>query len=433
MEPINPTTYKGKLPLSATKEFAQNAIGFTRKLKGINPQAVSSNIVFKDFLFIFDADITSQILKDQENFKKSFAYDYLAMILGNGLLTAEGEEWKGNRRKMQPVFSPKGIEGLFDSIHTKVVEDLESLKDKKEFYCLDYMRNLAAKVVLYSLFSELQNATNLSDLIDNLVGYANYRMKTPFALPSGFPTKRNRTFKANLRRLDDFILNIIAQRKKEVSKDDFLSYLMDIKTEDGQTYFSEKQLKDELVTLYIAGQETTASVLTFAIHELMKNPEILQKMKAEIDTVDALTYQNLGQLKYVEQVLNESMRMYPPGWGLSREVAKDVEVNGLKMKKGCTLFLPIYHLHHDEKIWESPEKFIPERFEDKVNEHYYLPFGTGARICIGKYFSLIEMKIIFYYLFKNYQLELEEGFELQLKTPMTLSPKFDFKLNCQKV
>lgn len=424
--------YRGKLPLSSTKEFAQQAIPFSYKLKGLNPKSIRLRLAFKPFHFVFDPELTSMILKDNERFKKSFVYDYLAMVLGNGLLTAEGEEWKSNRRKMQPIFSPKGIESLFDSMNKKIKSEINLLEDQTDIYCLDYMRNMAAKVVIYSLFSEEKNANDLSDMINNLVNYANYRLKNPFSAPAWVPTSRNLRFKKELCRLQEFIQNIINQRKNASERtEDFLTYLMEVEGEDGP-YFTNQQLKDELITLYIAGQETTASVLTFGIYELSKNPEVLRKMKAEIDSIDELTLSSLSSLKYTGMVIDESMRKYPPGWGVSREAVVDIKDQGLDIRKGENIMLPVYLLHHDPEIWPDPEAFKPERFETKPDEHFYMPFGTGARVCIGKYFALMEMKIIYYYLFKRFDLQVQSDYEMKLRTPMTLCPVSDFSMNLKE-
>ena len=425
--------YKGALPLSSTKAFAREAIPFSYRLRKLNPTSIQCRLAFRNFHFIFDPEITALILKDTERFKKSFVYDYLALILGNGLLTAEHEQWKNNRRKMQPVFSPKGIDSLFELMDRKIRDEVDTLRSTREFFCLDFMRNLAAKVVIYSLFSEEKNAAGLSDLINSLVQYANYRLKTPLSLPSAIPSGRNKKFKKDLQRLHDFIQNIIEQRQGKSEKpDDFLTYLMEIKAE-GQPYFSGKQLKDELVTLYIAGQETTASVLTFALYELIRNPDVAQKLREEVVSVEELNLQTIHRLKYTEQVLLESMRKYPPGWAISREAVVDVVQKGVEIKKGDSILLPVYLLHHREDIWPDPVRFMPERFNEKPNDHFYMPFGSGPRICIGKYFAMMEMKIILYYLFRNFEFDLSADFKLELQTPMTLCPKKDFVLGIEQI
>jgi cytochrome P450 len=246
------------------------------------------------------------------------------------------------------------------------------------------------------------------------------------------PTRRNRQFKAALATLDRTVYSIIAERKKtgthlseqmridKEEKGDLLDMLMAARDADTGAGMTDAELRNEVALLIFAGHETTATTLTWAFYLLSQHPEAEAKLHAELATVlggRTPTLADLPNLPYNRMVIEETMRLYPPAWGVSRKsVAADV-IGGYQLQANASLTLPITTLHHDPRWWEQPERFDPERFtpERSANRHKfaYLPFGAGPRQCIGNNFALMEAQLVLATVAQRYQLRLRPGHPVQ--------------------
>jgi cytochrome P450 len=202
---------------------------------------------------------------------------------------------------------------------------------------------------------------------------------------------------------------------------------------------TDKQIRDEIVTLFLAGHETTANALSWTWYLLAQHPTVAQKLYDEIDSVlrgKAPTLADLKHLPYTEQVLQESMRLYPPVWNMSRQALTDVEIGGYIIPKGSEVNLNTYAMHHDPRWWEEPEHFIPERFsserEKQTPRMAYLPFSSGPRVCLGNHFAMMEARLILATLAGHYRLTVPDGYQLEMEPLIALRPRGGLHMTVQE-
>jgi cytochrome P450 len=274
------------------------------------------------------------------------------------------------------------------------------------------------------------DAKAIGDALDVAIKWANDHLEHPVRLPPWFPTPNNLRFARAKRTIEELVLRIVAERRqKKEPKNDLLGMLMDARDEEGRG-MSDAQLLHELVTLVLAGHETTANALTFILYLLSKHPAVLRKLEREVSEVLGArppTLADLPRLAYTSQTIEESMRLYPPAWVIERESIEDDVVCGYRIPKGSIVGLPPWVTHRLPRLWPNPEGFDPDRFSKDSTQarhkHAYLPFGSGPRTCIGNAFAMMEMQIVLPMIVQRYRLELAPGFELVLDPSITLRPK----------
>jgi cytochrome P450 len=216
--------------------------------------------------------------------------------------------------------------------------------------------------------------------------------------------------------------------------------LLDAKEEETGEGMDNKQLRDEVMTIFIAGNETSSNALSWMFYLLSQNPEAEQKMMAEInEKLDAgteLTFENLMQFNYVRMVIEESMRLYPPAWSVGRRNIEDDEIGGYHIEKGTNVLVPLFLFHRSAKYWDEPMAFRPERFapdkRNNIDRFVYMPFGGGPRLCIGNHFAMLEMQIILILLYRHFKFELQPGFVAEEDPLITLRPKNGMKMKVSK-
>jgi len=379
------------------------------------------------------------LLENNKNYRKSLAYEMLAVLLGNGLLTSEGEFWKKQRKLIQPAFHKQKLAALTAMMVARTEETVERFKtysQKSEYVdMLPEMTELTLDIISKSIFSSgisRQKAMEVGTHITRLNEYAVDKLNNPFRLPASFPTPFNIRERKSMQALDDVIYGVINERRKEgVSKDDLLSMLLDAKEEDTGQGMDNKQLRDEVMTIFIAGNETSSNALSWMFYLLSQHPEEEQKMLAEIneklDAGTALTFENLMQFNYVRMVIEESMRLYPPAWAIGRRNIADDELDGYFVEKGTNVLMPLFLFHRSEKYWDEPMAFRPERFapekRNSIDRFVYMPFGGGPRLCIGNHFAMLEMQIILILLYRHFKFTLKPGFVVEEDPLITLRPK----------
>ena len=367
------------------------------------------------------------LVDNNKNYQKSLAYDMLKLLLGNGLLTSEGEFWKKQRRLAQPAFHKQKLADLTAMMVRKAHQETDSLKAKAEsgeyFDVAPQMTNLTLEIISEAIFSNGvdDKADLISQQITLLNQYATDKLNAPIRLPALFPTPANVKERKAIKILDKIIFDIIDKRRKEgVSKSDLLSMLLDARDEDTGEAMDNKQLRDEVMTIFIAGNETTANAMAWTLYLLSQNPEAEEKMIKEIDEkLDAgveLNFQNVLRFQYVRQVIDESMRLFPPAWVVGRRNNEDDEIGGYHIKKGTNVLMPIMYFHRSEKYWDEPLKFKPQRFaselKNNIDRYVYFPFGGGPRLCIGNNFAIMEMQIILISMYRKYKFRLQPGFNV---------------------
>jgi cytochrome P450 len=387
------------------------------------------------------------LVDNNKNYQKSLAYDMLKLLLGNGLLTSEGEFWKKQRRLAQPAFHKQKLADLTAMMVRKAQQETDSMQAKAEsgeyFDVAPQMTNLTLEIISEAIFSN--GVDDKADLISHQITllnqYATDKLNSPIRLPALFPTPSNVKERKAIKILDQIIFDIIDKRRKEgVSKSDLLSMLLDARDQDTGEAMDNRQLRDEVMTIFIAGNETTANAMAWTLFLLSQNPEAEEKMLREIDEkLDAgveLNFQNVLGFQYVRQVIDESMRLFPPAWIVGRRNTEDDEIGSYHIKKGTNVLMPIMYFHRSEKYWDEPLKFKPERFapelKNNIDRYVYFPFGGGPRLCIGNNFAIIEMQIILISMYRKYKFRLQPGFNVEAEPLITLRPKYGMVMKVEK-
>lgn len=377
------------------------------------------------------------LVENNKNYTKSFAYDAIKIFLGNGLLTSEGEFWKRQRRLAQPAFHREKLNFMFQNMveqTQKCIEQLEVAAQKGSSINLSkLLYRLTLDVVNSTLFYNEVNQT--TDTIYQLVSEASIfisnRVDNPFQLPEWIPTPSRIKEKEILEKMDKVFYEVIDRRRNQPEEQhDLLSMLMDAKDEDTGEGMDNKQLRDEILTIFVAGHETTQISLGWTFYLLSQNPEKLAVLQNEIDNElkgKLPSPENCRNLKYLKQVIEESMRCFPPAWIMGRRSIGSDVIDGYEIPGMTNVVMPIYVVHHDENIWENPYDFIPERFapENIKDKHKfaYFPFGGGPRLCIGNNFAIQEMQIALIMILQRFNVEVDSSFKPELEPLVTLRQK----------
>ncbi len=404
-----------------------------------------SKIKFGPFTVIYLAnpDYIEHVLLDRDTYIKVQEGGMLRLLLGNGLLTSEGDFWLKQRRLIQPVFHKQRLERFVQKISESTDEMLTAWENKQSETLDAYneMNRVTLDIVGKTLFS-----TNVKSEFDK-VNTALTKIMTAIRnrsrfmrFPLWFPLPSHLRIEHNRKVLDETIREIIDHRRNTTGTfDDLLTMLMEVEDADTRERMTDKQLRDEVLTIFVAGHETTANAMSFTLYLLAKHPEVkakLQKELSEIIGTGELTFEKLNRLEYTTMVIKESMRLYPPAWMIPREAAKDDVIGGYQVKKGDKVLVSPYAMQRSPRFWNAPDEFIPERFtaENIKNtpRYAYFPFGGGQRLCVGNNFAMMEMQIILAKVCQRFDFVLPENFELELLPLITLRPKEGVPLKLAK-
>lgn len=355
-----------------------------------------------------------------------------APALGDGLLTSEGELHKRQRRLMQPAFHHQRIAHYADVMVRQAQTLLDGWRDGETRDLHHDMHRLTMMIVAEALFGS--DVSRVADAVRDAVTFGLQRVveqaSNPLALPSWLPTPANRKARRMQRVLDDVVLGMIAERRASgEDRGDLLSMLLLAVDESDGARMSDRQVRDELMTLFIAGHETTANALAWAFVLLAQHPASADALQAEIDTVLAdrpASAADLPQLPYSRMVVDETLRLYPTAWLIPRVVTEPLALRGYTLAAGSLIFMSPYAVHRNPRYWPHAERFMPERFADSSEggapRYAYFPFGGGPRVCIGNSFALTEARLLLVTILQRYRLELLPGQNLTPTPMVTLRP-----------
>jgi cytochrome P450 len=382
-------------------------------------------------------DLIHQVyVSDADKFYKTTgSKEALGVALGNGLLTSDGDFWKRQRRLVQPAFHAQRITAYGDLMVQYTRRMLAGWQAGQTRDVHADMMRLTLEIVAKALFD-----TDIAGDVERIgqamhIGQENtfQRINTFVRLPVWFPTPRLRRGRAALKVLDEVVWGIINERRKSgEDRGDLMSMLLLATDDEGDgTGMTDKQVRDETLTLLLAGHDTTANTLTWAWYLLSQHPDVRQKLLAELDTVLAgrdPTVADLPKLVYTEQIIRETMRLYPAAWVTVREPQSPVNIGGYDLPRRYSVALvSAWSVHRDPCIWEEPERFDPQRFapgwEDRIHRYAYIPFGGGPRVCIGNAFSLMEARLLLATIAQTVSLSLPAGQSVEPHAQITLSPK----------
>ena len=362
---------------------------------------------YDGFLVTDPADIRHVLQDNARNYHKSPLYDRLRDTLGNGLLTSEDALWLRQRRLAQPAFHRQRVVAMADTMVDSTEQMLErwnGLATRGETVDLvDEMMALTQAIIVRTMFSTDLGAT--AEVVNRTWPIINRRIGETFwatKLETTLPLPANRRFRRALDELDAVVYRIIAQRRQERRDEaDLLAMLISAQDEETGAAMSDRQLRDEVMTMLLAGHETTSLALSWTYYLLSQHPDIDRSIADEVDRVigdGRPGFAHLDRLTVIRRSIDEALRLYPPAWGFSRRALAEDELGGYVVPKGSLVFIIPFVIHRRPKLWPDPERFEPERFAPQTDgerpRFAYLPFGGGPRGCIGNQFALIEAQLI---------------------------------------
>jgi cytochrome P450 len=385
-------------------------------------------------------DFARQILVEEPEkfYKPRLIKQAFGAFAGQGLLTSDGAMWKQQRKLIQPAFHHTQLVTYGAVMVGHTLRMIDSLEDGAVVEIHEVMPKLTLAIVAQTLFGAdvTREATDVGRLMVAVLDAANDRLNRILRLPSWVPTSRNLREKRALARLDEMLDSFIAAHRACAEKPaDLLSMLLAATDEDSGIRMSDGQLHEEMMTLFMAGHETTAMALTWTWYLLSQHPQVEERLVREVFRVlggRAPTVADLPQLPYTDMVVREAMRLYPPAAGFAREPIEDIHIGGYKVPEGSLVTVNTFALHHDPRFFEEPERFNPERFsagwEERIPRYAFLPFGGGPRVCIGNGFAMMEARLILATVVQRCQLSLEPGQEIVPMQLVTVRPKHGIRM-----
>ena len=395
-----------------------------------------------DFYHVADPDLIREVLvTKQKQFPKAKRdVDILASFIGNGLVTSGGAFHAKQRKLAQPAFHARRIGSYAETMVDYTRALMATWQDGEQLDMSQKMYELTMYIVAKTLFdTDMEamraQADSVGEAIHDLQHVSNEDFKAAIQWPQWLPTRRNRMRKQARNILNATVASIIENRRAQAvagqvpDAGDLLSMLMLSQYEDG-SYMDDAQLLDEVLTLFVAGHETTSNALTWTWYLLSQHPEVMAQIVAEVDEIvgdrDA-TLPDLANLGYTEKVIKESMRLYPPAWILnSRTTVEPTELGPYLIPAGVQLFISPYAMHRLPQYFPEPDQFNPDRwtpeFEKQLPRYAYLPFGGGPRVCIGNAFAMMEAQLVLATMLQQFTTSLSTG-DVPLNPQVTLSAK----------
>jgi len=389
--------------------------------------------------------IHEALVKHYDKLTKWSGYQHISeKAWGKALINYEGEEWKQERRLVSPAFHVKRIRAYRDLMVRHTCTMFERWKAGGEFELDHEMTTVTMGIICEILFDIKdieQDAAEVSEALTVVLDMFIHEGVALFPVPDWVPTPRNLRENRAMKVTDQFISGIIAERRKSgEDRGDVLSALLHAVDEGDGVQLTDQQVRDELMGLFIAGHETTATALTWALYLLAKHPEIQQKLYEHVAGIvkgDGPTLDDLTALTYTNQVVMETLRLYPPAWSMFiRDVHEDLIFGELTVPKGGILYISPWVMHHDPRYWQDPQRFDPDRFEgeysDRLPKFAYLPFGGGPRVCAGNHMAMMEAQIILAMMVEQYQFEPLSDREVLPDPRFTVHPKNGLHLKVTK-
>jgi cytochrome P450 len=427
-------------------QFRREPTGFLQKLAALG-DITSFRMGRQQAFFINHPDFIRDVLvTNHSKFHKGRALKRAKKLLGEGLLTNEGESHLRQRRMMQPAFHRQRINGYAETMIEFADRMADSWRDGEVRDLSQEMMHLTLQIVGKTLFNAqvADEADEIGAAMTTLIELFDYLLLPFSEILEKLPFPQMRRFDKAKRTLDKIIYGIIEERRKSgEDKGDLLSMLLAARDEEGDgSGMTDEQIRDEALTLFLAGHETTANAMIFTWYLLSQNAGAEAKFHAELDALfpnaDAPKPQDYPRLKYTEAVLAEAMRLFPPAWATGRLAIEEHEINGFTIPKGSLVIASMFVTQRDERFWEAAEKFQPERWlkENAVKEagqkFVYFPFGGGVRRCIGEQFAWMEGVLLLATLGRKWKLRLQPEQKIVLQPLMTLRSKYGMKMRIEK-
>jgi cytochrome P450 len=391
---------------------------------------------YHGFLLSDPADIKHVLQDNARNYHKSPLYNRLKDGIGEGLLTSEDSLWLRQRRLAQPAFHRQRLVAMADAMVACTEQWLQRWEQPastgETIDVVAEMMTITQAIIVRTMFSTDLGAT--AEIVNRTWPIINRRIGETFwstKLETRLPLPANRRLKSALRELETVVYRIIADRRQTRRDEaDLLSMLLSARDDETGTGMTDRQVRDEVMTMLLAGHETTSLALSWTYYLLSQHADVERRITEEVDRVvgnQRLSFGHVDRLPFMRQALEESLRLYPPAWGFSRLALADDEVGGYRVAKGSLVFLIPFVVHRRPKLWPKPECFDPDRFAPEhvsVRPRFaYIPFGGGPRGCIGSQFAMLEAQLIAAAIARRFRIELLPNQNIRPEPLITLRPK----------
>jgi cytochrome P450 len=429
---------KGNFLTGNLSEFRRDPLGFLTTCAREYGPIVRLRFGRMRVYLVNEPDYIKKVLVDNHrNFIKAKPLRAHRRILGDGLLTSDGDSWVRQRRFAQPAFHRKKIADYGETMVSYTEQMLSRWKEGNVFDIHEEVKSLTLAIVGKTLFNTdvADEANALGSALKSVMQKHEARRGLSGLVPQAIPTPANIRYERAIRNLNRIIYRII-RRRRTTGEDsgDLLSMLLHARDEDGSK-MTDEQLRDEAMSLFLGGYDTPALAVSWILYLLSQNRRVENKLMNELETVldgRAPNVDDLPQLCYTDMIIKEGMRLYPPAWNINREAIEDCEIGGYHVPSGTLLIMSQWVIHRDERFFSNPAEFIPERWQDssirRLPEYAYFPFGGGPRTCIGNSYAMMETPLIVSTILKRFRLALVPGFPVIPWPSLTLRPKNGIKM-----
>jgi cytochrome P450 len=380
---------------------------------------------------VHNPDFIRHVLQDNyANYPKGAMWDGVREVFGNGLATSEGDMWLRQRRLMQPAFHRERIANLATLMNTVIEGKLRAWQSVaaagQPVNMAVEMAELTFQIMVNTLFSTSISSDEFIIMHEALHTAVNIMSSNfwTFFLPDWFPKPGQKQMLQAIGRLDRLVYRAIEERRRQPDLyDDLMDMLIYARYEDSGEGMISSQLRDEVLTIFTAGHETTANTMLWTWYLLAQHPDVEERLLAEIDTIlqgQPPTLATLRQLTYSKQVVQEVLRLYPTVWNMPRTVLADDTLGNYPLEQGSMLMINTYGLHRHPDLWHEPQRFNPNRFENEPTRFAYIPFGGGPHGCIGGEFAMMETQLILVQILQHFRLRPVPDFAVKVKGKATL-------------
>ena len=430
---------KGHFVLGVMREFNDDTLGFIERCRDYG-DVVRMRFLYIHAYFLYNPDdIEALLTTNAKSFRKaqSLRSPFFARLVGNGLVTSEGDFWRRQRRLAQPAFHRQRISSYGDVMVDFTTRAIPRWRTNEVLDISREMNRLTLEIVVKTLFNADVSgdadrvATVLSEVVKPFASQATLK----WILDNRLPTPGHRRYFNLVAEIDRIVFRIISERRAtKFDEGDLLSMLLQAQDEDG-SQMTDAQLRDEVMTLFLAGHETTALSLSWSWYLLAMHPEKERKFHEELDEVlkgRLPEVEDLPKLKYTEMIAKEVMRLYPPAYAVGREALEDLEIGGFRVPKRSQVFAFQWVTQRDERYFSKPDEFIPERWDPENSEtipkYAYFPFGGGPRQCIGNYFAMMEIVLLLATIGQRLKFRLAPNHKVEVLPVLSLRPKNGIKV-----
>lgn len=436
------------LPLiGSIPNVLKQQINFLEQARETHGDVYKLDLGMLKILIFNHPDHAQYILRDNaRNYRKGGAmWDSVRSLLGNGLVVSEGDFWLRQRRMMQPHFHRQHLGALTELMVSAIEDGMDGwdavAESGEPFDIVQAFSEVTMKIIMKTTFGGNLSDSDVDEMSKEMTYALDYMLPNMLvgSLPDWLPVPGRQRYHRAIEKIDSFIYRVIEERRQQgETVGDVLSMLLQMVDEETNDEMTNQQIRDEAVTLFVAGYETTALTLSWCVYNLMQNPAMFERLCAEVDDVlqgQPPTFDSLMKLTYTRMVLQEGMRLYPPAFWIPRTAIDEDEIDGYHIAAGQPVGVAVYGIHHHPRVWENPDVFDPERFSPARAEgrhpFAWIPFGAGQRLCLGRDFAMMEGAFVLATLAQRYRLKATD----HVAKPMlssTLRPKNGVHVGLEK-